>query len=183
MTNSNLRLVNVCLLIGLATSGIQVNADEATSLSPDEIKEAIAKLRPDKGISVQLVASEPHIQNPVSFCFDEQGRMYVAETFRHSNGVTDIRGHMDWLEADLACETVDDRIAMLKEKLGEKISDFTEEQDRVRQLVDQNGDGIWDRSTVFAGEFRTLESGIGAGVLARKGKVYYMLMPPAAATS
>ena len=38
-----------------------------------------------------------------AFCFDEQGRCYVAETFRLHHGVTDNRGHMNWLDDDLAC--------------------------------------------------------------------------------
>jgi quinoprotein glucose dehydrogenase len=177
MTKLNVQLVTVVLWIGLASTLIPASADPITSLTPNEIKEVIAKLRPDRGINIQLVASEPHIQNPVSFCFDEQGRMYVAETFRHTSCVTDVRGHMDWLEDDLACETVADRVTMLKDKLGDKVSVFAEHEDRVRQLVDQDGDGVWDRSTVFAGDFRTIESGIGAGVLARKGNVYFTNIP------
>ena len=42
------------------------------------------------------------LANPVSFAFDEKGRCFVAETFRLHHGVTDNRGHMNWLDDDLA---------------------------------------------------------------------------------
>ena len=35
-----------------------------------------------------------------------------------SAGVTDIRGHMNWLDDDLACRTVADRVAMYRKYLG-----------------------------------------------------------------
>ena len=34
------------------------------------------------GLKVELFAAEPLLANPVAFCIDEQGRFYVAETFR-----------------------------------------------------------------------------------------------------
>ena len=34
----------------------------------------------------------------MAFTFDEKGICYVAETFRMHHGVTDTRGHMNWLD-------------------------------------------------------------------------------------
>jgi quinoprotein glucose dehydrogenase len=45
------------------------------------------------------------LAQPVAFGFDEQGRAYVAETFRLNRGVEDNRGHMNWLTDDLAAQT------------------------------------------------------------------------------
>src|SRR5947209_6782427 len=53
------------------------------------------------GLKADLYAAEPLLANPVSFCFDEKGRLYVAETFRLNDGVTDNRGHMNWLDDEL----------------------------------------------------------------------------------
>ena len=37
---------------------------------------AIKKFKVPAGLKVELIAAEPHLANPVSFCFDEQGRIY-----------------------------------------------------------------------------------------------------------
>src|SRR5579875_615121 len=72
----------------------------------DEPARAIKRMRLPKGIEAKLWAAEPLLANPVAFCFDEHGRCYVAETFRLNAGVTDNRGHMNWLDDDLASRTV-----------------------------------------------------------------------------
>ena len=87
-----------------------------------------------KGIEARVWAAEPLLANPVSFCFDEKGRCYVAETFRLHHGVTDNRGHMDWLDDDLACRTVADRVAMYQQVRSRTsfAKDYESEHDRVR---------------------------------------------------
>lgn len=49
-------------------------------LSPAE---AVKKMKVPKGFQVQLVASEPNLVNPVAMCFDEQGRVWVTESFEY----------------------------------------------------------------------------------------------------
>ena len=129
------------------------------------------------GVKADLWAAEPHVANIVSFAFDEKGRCYVAETFRLHAGVTDNRGHMDWLDDDLAARTVGDRLAMYKKYLKGKFADYAREQDRVRLVVDTRGTGRADKATVFAGDFARAEDGIGSGVLARGGNVWYTCIP------
>ena len=56
------------------------------ALSPEE---AIAKMTVPPGFSVELVASEPDIVNPVAMTFDERGRVWITESLeypRHSPG-------------------------------------------------------------------------------------------------
>src|SRR5438477_10170649 len=76
--------------------------------SDDGVK-AIKRIQVPDGLKVDLWAAEPMLANPVCFAIDEKGRIYVAETFRLHDGVTDIRGHQgpkdDWLDDDLACRT------------------------------------------------------------------------------
>lgn len=129
------------------------------------------------GFKVDLFASEPQLLNPVAFCFDEQGHIYVAETFRYRKSVYDIRGHMNMYTDDLACRTVEDRAAMIKKYLGDKIGTMTNESERVQLLEDRDGDGKADHSTVFADGFNTILDGLGAGILARKGNVYFTDIP------
>lgn len=135
----------------------------------DEGREAIARFRVPSGFRLELFAAEPHLANPVAFAFDPQGRVYVAETFRHHKGVTDIREHMHWLEDDIAALTVEDRVAMfLKHEGADGLRDeYSIEHERVRRIVDTDGDGVADRSTVFADGFSDPAVGIGAGLLVR----------------
>lgn len=132
--------------------------------------------KPD-GMRVELFVAEPQLANPVAFCIDGQGRIYVAETFRQSKGVEDNRSHMSWLHDDLALQTVEDRLVMFRKHLGDKVQDYAKEHDRIRLLVDTDGDGRADRSTVFADGFNDILDGTGAGLLARNGEVFYTCIP------
>jgi quinoprotein glucose dehydrogenase len=149
----------------------------AIALASNEGLLAIKRMQLSEGLNVDLVAAEPMLANPVSFCIDERGRFYVAETFRVDAGVTDTRHHMYWLDDDLACRTVEDRVAMYRKHLGKKAEDYGKEHDRVRFIEDRDGDGKADRSTVFADGFNGIADGIGAGVLARGRQVWYTCIP------
>jgi quinoprotein glucose dehydrogenase len=138
---------------------------------------ALKRIRVPEGLRVDLFAAEPLLANPVAFCIDHKGRFFVVETFRLHAGVTDIRGHMDWLSDDLACRTVDDRIAMMKRRLGPRAADSAREHDRIRLIEDTKGTGRADRATVFADGFNRLEDGIAAGVVARGSDVWFTCIP------
>ncbi len=139
---------------------------------------ALKKFHVAEGLQASLWAAEPHLANPVAFSVDERGRIYVAETFRLHYGVTDNRRYAkDWLDDDLACRTVEDRIAMYRRHLGAKIAGWKTEEERIRLLEDVNGDGHCDRSEVFAEGFRDLPDGIAAGLLARRNAVWFTCIP------
>jgi quinoprotein glucose dehydrogenase len=143
-----------------------------------EGKEAIKRFQADKSLAIELWASEPLLANPVCFAFDEKGRCYVAETFRLNAGVTDNRGHGNWLEDELASRTVADRVAVYKKYSGKNFEQTYESQrDRVRLLEDTTGSGKADKATVFRDDFGRAEDGIGAGLLARGGNVYFTCIP------
>ena len=149
----------------------------AIAEASEEGRQAIARFRLPAGSSMTQLAAEPMLANPVAFSFDEKGRAYVVETFRHHKGVTDIRSHMDWLEDDLASRTVADRVAMYKKHLKDEFPTYNVEQERVRLLEDTDGDGIYDKSHVFADGFKQPEDGLGAGILPRRGDVYFTCLP------
>ncbi|MBX6314046.1 MAG: HEAT repeat domain-containing protein [Isosphaeraceae bacterium] len=144
----------------------------------EEGRQAMATFRVPAALKVELFAAEPLLANPVAFCVDERNRFYVAETFRLHHGVTDTRGHMNWLDDDLACRTVEDRVAMYKKYAGERFeAEYEREHDRIRLIEDRDGDGRADHATVFADGFHDAATGLGAGLLARKGRVYYTNIP------
>jgi quinoprotein glucose dehydrogenase len=126
----------------------------------------------------EVFAAEPDVANPVVLTVDNRGRVFVCESFRQEQGVTDNRKHDNaWLMADLKAMTVADRIAYHKELLGDKAASYEEQDDRIRLLIDEDGDGKADRSNVFASGFNRLEEGTGAGVLVRGNDVYYTNIP------
>jgi quinoprotein glucose dehydrogenase len=162
----------------------------------NELEVAIRKLRVPENFRVELFASEPLIQNPVSFAFDAKGRAYVVETHRRRTSVYDIRNHPDWLDDDLSFRTVTDRsnffrrilvpenknlpASIVVDRNGDGKFDWHDlevESERLRLIEDFNGDGIADHATTFADDFKTLVSGVAAGVAVRKNDVYFACIP------
>ncbi|MCP3920519.1 MAG: c-type cytochrome [bacterium] len=170
------------LLLALNVSAYaQEEADEGyrPPIEPasDEGALAMARFELAEGFEVNLWAAEPLLANPVCFAIDSVGRVFVAETFRLHAGVTDMRQHQDWLDEDLASRTVAERIAMMARHEGELTAGYGTEHDRVRLLVDTDGDGKADQDTVFADGFLDPAAGIAAGLLPHEGGVYYTCIP------
>jgi quinoprotein glucose dehydrogenase len=84
---------------------------------------------------------------------------------------------MSWLDDDLASRTVAERVAMYRKHLKDSFKSYETEHDRVRLLEDTKGKGSADKTTLFADGFHNAADGIGSGVLARKGSVYYTCIP------
>ena len=180
--------VAAALSLALATGLLASFAGDAP---PDPYADRVAKanndwqktiqriqLPKDSGLVATKWAAEPLVANMVAFAFDGKGRCYVVETFRLHKGVTDNRGHMYWIDDELACRTVEDRVAMYKKHHGAKFAkEYETEMDRVRLVEDTDGDGVADKSTVFSDGYKDAADGIAAGVLARKGKVWLTNIP------
>src|SRR2546421_8751358 len=144
------RLLLSCLMLcGVPVEAQHQQADSRNSkafVAPasDEGELAIKKFQVTPGLKVDLWAAEPMLANPVAFNFDEKGRAYVCETFRLNAGVDDIRQIMDWLDEELACRTVDDRMAEMKRHLGEKFNSYTNHSERIQVIEDRKGAGKAD---------------------------------------
>src|SRR5579859_1186570 len=175
-------------LIACSTSGLwgQSTSEDFGKFDPGEVpalkpasdagERAIAKMRPAPGLKVELWAAEPMLANPVALNFDNKGRCYLVETWRFEHGVIDMRGHQDWLADDLASKSVEDRISLVRRKMGPNARTFAKYPDVVRLLEDTKGEGKADKMSVFA-EFHELPDGIASGVVARKGNVYVTNIP------
>ena len=144
----------------------------------EEGQQALSAFQIKKGWTAELWAAEPMVGNPVVFTIDNQGRIFVCESYRQATCVTDNRDHdRTWVDRDLAAKTVEDRIAYHKELLPEKGIEYTKFDDLLRVLEDTNGDGKADKQTVWADTFNDLEMGTGAGVLVNGKDVYYTCIP------
>ena len=132
------------------------------------------------GLKIELFADGRYLANPVAFCFDDAGRVYVAETFRMYHGVEENRRGEEWLNDDLACQSIPDRLDMLKKWAKEFEGGwdyFKSHSEQVRLLVDTNSDGRVDRSTIFSTDYDDPLDGLAAGVLAGDRMIYFGCVP------
>lgn len=155
---------------------------------PDGTKKALDQMKGfqvPKGLQVELFAAEPKLSSPVAISVDEKGRVFVAEEYRLGQGAAENRDNPAakfsfWLNDELQLRSLDDRLAMYRRwqhKFPGGIDWFTKHSDQVRQLVDTDGDGKADESTVFARGFNQPLDGLAAGVLAKDGDVYFTCIP------
>ena len=148
---------------------------EAESRDADN---AIGAFQMPSGVRAELFAAEPLLANPVSMFVDDRGRVFVCESFRQDVGVVDNRDFsQQWVDDDLASQSVDDRRKYHLRHLGDDAKKFLEQDDRIKLLVDRDGNGKADESHIFASGFNDLVDGTGAGVLAYQGNVYYTCIP------
>src|SRR5437762_14389033 len=90
-------VVLLSLLIGVQAAEPPEVPQQAVIAKEDsrDAKLATARIKLPKGLQADLFAAEPLLANPVSFCFDLKGNIYVAETYRLHDGMTDNRGDTD----------------------------------------------------------------------------------------
>ncbi|MEK6238489.1 MAG: hypothetical protein N2C14_27540, partial [Planctomycetales bacterium] len=124
-----------CLMcVGFLSFVPTIREEDAPQPQPPR-EAAKAMIVPD-GFSVSLFAGEPDVRQPISFCIDDRGRLWVAEAYNYP-------------------------------ERGAK-----ELKDRVLILEDQDGDGTFDKRTVFHDELRYV-TGIEVGF----GGVWIMSPP------
>ncbi len=99
-------------------------ADELPRIPPVEPQQALATFQVQRGFRLELMAAEPLVASPVDACFDENGRMYVAEMRDYP---------FSWEPTKLNPQGG-----------GKKDAGV------VRLLEDTDGDGKFDRSHIFA---------------------------------
>ena len=164
--------------------------------SVESAAQAPAGVTPKKGLELSLWAREPMVQDPVALSFDDQGRLYVAETARRGTVDIDIRAHPDWLVEDLSSQSIADmrrffrsRMApgrsnenarWLKDYNGDGSHDWRDLEavkERVRLLEDPLGLGKATRSTVFKEGFNEEVNGVLAGVMPWEGDVFATVYP------
>lgn len=174
----------VALLLTLSTSLLAQHGtgdepyDPEVKPASEEAQEAVSKAVLLDGFQATLFAAEPLLANPVIFAIDERMRFYVAETFRLHAGVTDMRSHMNWLDDELACETVEDRLEMMRKHQGDKYDErHGTHHERIKVVWDEDEDGVADTATVYADGFSDPAAGIAAGLLPRGKDLYYACIP------
>ncbi len=76
--------LSLMLLLAIAA---QVRAAQSTA-APIPASQAAAQMSVPPGFHVSLFAGEPDVVQPISFCFDDRGRLWVVENFSYPNWQT-----------------------------------------------------------------------------------------------
>ncbi len=125
----------------LLASDIRPASDAPPPLSPEESQKLF---QVPSGFRVELVASEPHLADPVAMAFDAQGRILVCEIHGYN-----LEGYYDILELNKT-GVLDQQVRRILAN-EEAIKKAQQEQyGTVKRLEDVDGDGRIDRSTVLA---------------------------------
>lgn len=120
----------VCVLLVSISSELnaqddrKVTADDMPRIPHTDAGDAIKAFRLADGFQIELVAAEPLVSDPVAACFDEFGRLFVAEMHGYPFSHEPTKLNPD----------------------GGGLKDAG----IIRMLEDTDGDGAMDRSTVFA---------------------------------
>ncbi len=195
-TNFNGRSA-ILLLPFILLAGNSIAQRYPGPLSPEE---SMKKLNVAKGYKVSLFASEPHVFDPVSLEFDEQGNAYVIEMPDYPYEVEPGKGHgririLKDTDGDgkidqsiIFAENVTEATSMLPWKGGLIVTAAP----NILYLKDTNGDGKSDiREILFSGFFQnnseaqvtSLKLGIDNWIYAnnrgQSGKVVYSKSPDA----
>ncbi len=131
-----------------------------------------------EGLEGHTWVAFPFVENPGSFGFDPQGRLYVAEANRFWLGVPDLRGANELIRDDFKAVTVADRLTMYQ-KYAASFPEgwFSRVADRLILLEDRDGNGAADHRSLFSDRFKRPEDGIGFSILADDGHVYFTCIP------
>jgi putative membrane-bound dehydrogenase-like protein len=125
----------VCFLLGIACFA---NAEEKSlaelipRIPPKSVAEALQSFKLQHGFSLELVAAEPDVVDPIDAAFDERGRMYVVE--------------------------MNDYPFLPEQRVQKYRDQRSETWGRIRLLTDTDQDGRMDKSVIFADRLRWPQS-------------------------
>ena len=142
-------IIPTILLLAVVSSAVaQIKpADDAPQ--PKSPQESASLMALPEGFRIELVASEPLIQEPSCVAFDEFGRMFVTELHGYNvEGELDVAelnktGKLDKEVRRLRWEFMDGDIAKKAAKLQYGV---------VKMLTDTDGDGRMDKADVWAND-------------------------------
>ena len=137
-------LISSALLLAPCWGEIQKAADAPQPLSPEE---SAKRIRLPEGFRIELVASEPLVEEPSCIAWDEHGRVFVCELHGYN-----IEGHIDTEELNKTGE-LDKTVRRVRwEFKGGPIAEAAAKRQTgtLKLLTDINGDGLMDKATVWA---------------------------------
>ena len=70
-------------VFGAEADGVTPWRQDQPPNQPYSPQEAISKMTVPEGFTVELVASEPDIVNPIAMTFDDRGRIWITESIEY----------------------------------------------------------------------------------------------------
>lgn len=157
---------------------IEGTASEEDFPAPDPDQALLSTITWPEEMKARVYAKQPDALNVTAIAFDEQNRLYLAETHRFDRGIEDNRRNQHWLRDEIALTSTAERLAIYEKHAAVKpLSYYTEHSEKIRVLVDDDHDGILDRSQLYAEGFDDPLDGTAAGIFAANGKVYFACIP------
>ncbi len=145
------------LLICLLLSSLARPASQAEVPPPDMMKfaglspeQAVKEMSLPPGFKATLFAGEPDVQQPIAFAIDDRGRLWVAEAYTYPTRTGTAPNDDRPADSDPSKPT------------SEQLKDIFGGKDRIIVFEDTDGDGKFNRRTVFL-EGLNLVSGIEIG--------------------
>ncbi|MFN0018709.1 MAG: PVC-type heme-binding CxxCH protein [Pirellulaceae bacterium] len=142
-------LLGIAIVLCLAELTLAQPPEINSPLSPED---SLKHFQLDPLLSIELVAAEPQVVDPVAMRFDEDGRLWVAEMRDYPLGP-------------------------IKKTDGKRTEKDAEPLSQIKILEDKDGDGRFETATVFADKllFVTgLQPWKGGVIVTLSGKVAYM---------
>lgn len=160
-----MRRVVAVVVIGLAGASILLPAADPTAVGPRSPAEERTTFQLPPGFRADLVAAEPDVVDPVAMCFDEKGRLFVAEMRGYPNGgvgtgnetrgrikcLTDTDGDGKFETSTVFAEGLRFPMGLQPWRGGLIVAAAPD----ILYLQDTDGDGKADKTTTLYTEFNT----------------------------
>ena len=134
-----------CCGLTVGVGAVVEKAEDAPRpLSPEE---SVRRMVLPEGLRIELVASEPVVEEPSGVAWDEWGRMFVCELHGYN-----VEGHLD-TEALNQTGELDTTVRRVRWEFmdGEIAQEAAKRQSGVVKLLeDSDGDGVMDEAVVWA---------------------------------
>jgi putative membrane-bound dehydrogenase-like protein len=149
-----MKLLPICLSGFLVVNVRPLPAAPAPSAPPADVvafaglpaTEAAQKAALPPGFKMHAFAAEPEVRQPIAFCLDDRGRVWVAEGFTYPKR----KGHPPKVDSPSGTPT------------AEQVKDIFGGGDRILVFEDTDGDHRFDKRTIFL-ENVNLISGLEVG--------------------
>jgi putative membrane-bound dehydrogenase-like protein len=147
------------------------------TLSVDGVNVAAQALTPRHGdIVATEFATTGSVGSPVGISVDNHGRVYVTETRRRKRAAPDVRSLTPFMLDALESRSVDDKSAAIR-KHRRDWENLKRYKEVIWRLVDEDGDGKYDKRNAFYEGLDEDVSGVAGGVLCVADDVYVTCIP------